>query len=79
MASQGTSDVLELLASLPAPEAILALQPSEQLQRRIDELVEKEPRRRLERSEEAEWERTNTWSIWFAWPRPTRNRSWAAS
>lgn len=30
----GTSDVLELLASLPAPEAILALRPSEQLQQR---------------------------------------------
>jgi hypothetical protein len=53
----GTSDVLELLASLPAPEAILALQPSEQLQQRIDELVEKSRAGGLSEPEEAEWER----------------------
>lgn len=53
----GTSDVLELLASLPAPEVILALRPSEQLQQRIDELVEKSRAGGLTDPEEAEWER----------------------
>jgi hypothetical protein len=53
----GASDVLELLASLPAPEDILALRPSEQLQQRIDELIEKSRGGGLSAPEEAEWER----------------------
>jgi hypothetical protein len=53
----GASDVLELLASLPTPEDILALRPSERLQRRIDELVEKSRAGGLSEAEEAEWER----------------------
>src|SRR5205809_6460 len=53
----GASDVLELLASLPTPEAILALRPSENLQRRIDELLEKTRTGSLTESEESEWER----------------------
>jgi hypothetical protein len=53
----GASDVLELLASLPAPEDILALRPSEELQRRIDELVEKSRAGGLSQAEEADWER----------------------
>ncbi|HEV8145145.1 MAG TPA: hypothetical protein VGP79_02115 [Bryobacteraceae bacterium] len=54
---EGTSDVLELLASLPAPETILALRPSERLERRIEELVEKSRAAGLTAPEEAEWER----------------------
>ena len=53
----GASDVLELLASLPAPEDVLALRPSEELQRRIDELIEKSRAGSLSQAEEAEWER----------------------
>jgi hypothetical protein len=53
----GASDVLELLASLPAPEDILALRPSERLQSRIDELIEKSRADGLSDPEEAEWER----------------------
>ena len=53
----GSSEVLELLASLPAPEDVLALRPSEELQRRIDELVEKSRADGLSQAEEAEWER----------------------
>jgi hypothetical protein len=53
----GASDVLELLASLPAPEDILALRPSERLQGRIDELIEKSRAGGLSDPEEAEWER----------------------
>jgi len=53
----GASDVLELLASLPAPEAILDLRPSERLQHRIDELLEKNRTGGLSDQEEVEWER----------------------
>ena len=53
----GASDVLELLASLPAPEDILALRPSERLQRRMDELLEKSREGELSGQEEAEWAR----------------------
>ncbi len=53
----GTSDVLELLASLPKPEEILALRPSEPMQRRVDELLEKSRAGGLSDAEEAEWER----------------------
>ena len=53
----GASDVLELLASLPSPEDILALRPSERLQRRMDELLEKSQAGNLSSAEEAEWER----------------------
>lgn len=53
----GASDVLELLASLPTPEDILAMQPSERLQQRMDELLAKSRSGSLSGSEEAEWER----------------------
>jgi hypothetical protein len=53
----GAAEVLELLASLPAPEDILALRPSQELQRRVDELVEKSRAGSLSPAEEAEWER----------------------
>jgi hypothetical protein len=53
----GASEVLELLASLPTLEDILALRPSERLQERIDELLEKSRAGGLSDSEEAELER----------------------
>jgi hypothetical protein len=53
----GASDVLELLASLPTPKDVLALHPSERLQRRVDELLEKSRTGALSEAEEAEWER----------------------
>jgi hypothetical protein len=37
----GLSNVLEKLASLPAPEEVLALRPTASLQERIDALLEK--------------------------------------
>src|SRR5258708_2718628 len=53
----GAADVLELLASLPKPEEILALRPSERMQRRLDELLEKSRAGELSDADEAEWER----------------------
>jgi hypothetical protein len=53
----GAADVLELLANLPEPKDILTLRPSEPLQRRIDELLEKGRAGSLSDQEEAEWER----------------------
>src|SRR6266852_1788022 len=53
----GASDVLELLARLPSPQEILGLRPSESMQQRIDELLEKSRAGGLSVQEEAEWER----------------------
>ena len=49
--------MLELLASLPKPEEILALRPSERTQARLDELLAKSRDHELSDAEEAEWER----------------------
>jgi len=49
---KSVADVLEFLASLPKPEEILALRPSEDLQNRISELLEKNRREGLNESEE---------------------------
>jgi hypothetical protein len=49
------ADVLEFLAGLPAPEEIIALRPSEELQNRIDELLEKNRHERLSEEEEKIW------------------------
>src|SRR5437879_458834 len=38
---EGTTDVLEFLASLPTPEETLRLRPSERLQCHVQELLEK--------------------------------------
>lgn len=38
---KGAADILELLASLPLPEEIIALRPSETLQTQINTLLEK--------------------------------------
>lgn len=53
---EGAAEVLELLASLPTPEEILALRPSKGLQVRISELLEKNRTTGLTADEEREWE-----------------------
>jgi hypothetical protein len=50
------SGVLETLASLPAPEEVLALRPSADAQARIDELLEKNRTSGLSAAERREWE-----------------------
>jgi hypothetical protein len=52
----GAADVLEFLANLPSPEEVLDLRPSEVLQERISELLEKNRTFGLSGEEEAEWE-----------------------
>jgi hypothetical protein len=37
----GAADILELLAGLPAPDAVLALRPTPSLAARVSELIEK--------------------------------------
>ena len=53
---QGAAEVLEFLASLPSPEEILKLRPSEHLASRIEQLLEKNRAGKLEPREEEEWE-----------------------
>ena len=52
----GAAEVLELLASLPSPETILAIRPSDAFQARIDFLLEKNREEGLTAEEDAEWE-----------------------
>ena len=52
----GLTDVLETLAALPTPEAILALRPSAALQARIDDLLEKNQNGGLSEDEQRGWE-----------------------
>ena len=53
---EGATEVLEVLAGLPAPDAILALRPSAAFQERIDTLLEKNRHEGLTPTEEQEWE-----------------------
>lgn len=55
---KGEADLLEVFADFPEPEEILALKPSEGLQARVSELLEKnrEPGG-LTETEELEWQR----------------------
>jgi len=53
---QGMAAILELLATLPSPEEILALRPSEALQQRVQELLEKNQEEGLSPAEEQEWQ-----------------------
>lgn len=53
---EGAAEVLELLATLPTPEEILALRPSRPLQNRVRELLEKNRNAGLNADEEREWE-----------------------
>jgi hypothetical protein len=52
----GFSDILEFLADLPTPEAILALRPSENLQNQIDRLSEKYQAQDLTAQEQELWQ-----------------------
>ncbi|MCK4488458.1 MAG: hypothetical protein KAU38_17075 [Desulfobacterales bacterium] len=53
---KGAAEVLEFLASLPTPEEIVALRPSETLQTRISALLEKNRTQGLTPDEEQKWE-----------------------
>ena len=52
----GAAQVLEFFAALPTPEEILALQPANELQERVSELLEKNRAEGLSTSEAQEWE-----------------------
>ncbi len=52
----GLTDVLEFLATLPTPEEILALKPSEALQQQISALLEKTRTVGLTAEEERSWQ-----------------------
>ncbi len=54
---KGIAEVLETLAGLPTPEAVLGLRPAPTLQRRVSALLEKNREQGLARDEEREWER----------------------
>ncbi|MFZ1829871.1 MAG: hypothetical protein WAW42_14165 [Candidatus Competibacteraceae bacterium] len=54
---QGVADVLEFLASLPAPQEILALRPSPALQEETERLLEKSRDTGLNAEEDARWRR----------------------
>jgi hypothetical protein len=51
----GLADVLELFASLPTPEQIMALRPSQTLQDQIDHLLERSREGGLSDEEEQQW------------------------
>jgi hypothetical protein len=53
---EGVSEILEFLASLPTPEEIIALRPSEALQTRVSTLLEKNRTEGLSSDEERDWE-----------------------
>ena len=52
----GMAEVLEFLASLPTPEAIITLRPSESLQAQISTLLEKNRTAGLTTAEEQQWQ-----------------------
>ena len=52
----GVAEVLEFLASLPTPEAIIALRPSEVLQAQLSALLEKNRTVGLTTTEEQLWQ-----------------------
>ncbi|MEM7594008.1 MAG: hypothetical protein AAF383_21290 [Cyanobacteria bacterium P01_A01_bin.83] len=52
----GIAEVLEFLATLPTPEEIIALRPSEALQTQISNLLEKHRDRNLTDAEAQMWE-----------------------
>jgi len=51
----GLADVLELLASLPTPEQIMAIRPSQTLQNQIEHLLERSREGGLTDEEEQQW------------------------
>jgi len=52
----GASEILEYLASLPAPEEILTLRPSQDFEERVRSLLDKNRTTGLSPEEEQEWE-----------------------
>lgn len=52
----GLTDILEFLAELPTPEETLSLRPSASLQKRVDELLEKNRTIGLSAEEERLWQ-----------------------
>lgn len=52
----GMAEILELLASLPSPEEILALRPSDALQQHVESLLEKSKTIGLTATEEQLWQ-----------------------
>ena len=52
---KSVADVLEFLAGLPKPEDVLALRPSDDLQREIERLLDKNRREGLSETEEQIW------------------------
>jgi len=53
----GAADVLELLAALPAPEAILNLRPSPRLAALVARIVEKSRAGEMTPADEEDWEK----------------------
>ena len=52
---KNVADVLEFFAGLPSPNEILELRPSEDLQAKVSELLEKNRREGLNETEEKLW------------------------
>jgi len=52
---KNVAEVLEFFAGLPAPDEILALRPSAEMQEKIEELLEKNRREGLNEAEEQIW------------------------
>ena len=52
---ENVRDVLETLASLPAPESVIQMRPTPKLQSRISALLEKNRSTGLSTAEEREW------------------------
>ena len=53
----GIAEVLEFLATLPTPEEIIALRPSQELQNQISDLLEKNRNQGLTDAETRTWEK----------------------
>jgi hypothetical protein len=54
---EGAAEVLEFLAGLPSPEAILSLKPSERFERQMRDLLERNRLGQLTPQDEELWER----------------------
>jgi hypothetical protein len=53
----GAADILEMLAALPSPEAVLKLRPSARLATRVAELIEKNQAGKMTPRDQEDWER----------------------
>ncbi len=52
----GLGEILEFLASMPTPEQVMALRPSDSLQTQINELLEKQRQGTLSTVEQQQWQ-----------------------